>query len=288
MTALRKHVRAVVHLGGFPDWQTSGDGSVFVANDQLGVVHRIDEKTNTVVATLTAQGLQTCDSLATGFGSLWVPDCSSKSILRFDLSTNRLVAHVQSGIASDEGSIAVGAGSVWVVSARGELSRIDPGSNKVVTTYDVPAGSVAVAFGFGSLWVTDYDRGTVTRLDPSGVGKAATIQVGFGPRFLAAGEGAVWVLNQSDGTVSRIDPATNQVQQIDAQSAGDGGWIATGLGSVWVTVDGTPLTRIDGATGRITEQYTGVGGDCVSAAYGSVWLSNNQLRNVWRIDPASP
>jgi virginiamycin B lyase len=102
--------------------------------------------------------------------------------------------------------------------------------------------------------------------------------------FLATGEGGIWVLNQGDGTVSRIDPTMDQVvATIDARSPGDGGCIATGEGSVWVTIPGAPLTRIDPATNAVETRFVGGGGDCLSVAFGSVWLSNHQWGNVWRL-----
>jgi len=35
----------------------------------------------------------------------------------------------------------------------------------------------------------------------------------------------------------------------------------------------------------VREQFTGVGGDCISTGFGSVWLSNHELGNVWRLRP---
>jgi len=100
------------------------------------------------------------------------------------------------------------------------------------------------------------------------------------------GEGAVWTLNQGDGSISRIDPKTNKVvATIDAGIPGDGGEIAAGEGSVWATVFGFPITRIDPATNKVVQQFVGAGGDAIRVGLGSVWLSNLEAGNVWRIDP---
>jgi len=48
-----------------------------------------------------------------------------------------------------------------------------------------------------------------------------------------------------------------------------------------------PFSKIDPRTNAIIEQCKGVGGDCIGAGLGSVWLSNHDLHNVWRIRPAS-
>jgi hypothetical protein len=35
----------------------------------------------------------------------------------------------------------------------------------------------------------------------------------------------------------------------------------------------------------VVQQFTGKGGDAVRVGLGSVWLSNIEAGNVWRIDP---
>jgi YVTN family beta-propeller protein len=100
------------------------------------------------------------------------------------------------------------------------------------------------------------------------------------------GEGAVWTLNQGDGSVSRIDPKTNKVAaKIDVGVPGEGGDIAAGEGSVWVTSFEFPISRIDPASNRVVQQFAGEGGDAIRTGLGSIWLSNLKQQNVWRIDP---
>src|SRR5439155_25577193 len=149
------------------------------------------------------------------------------------------------------------------------------------------AGGPGAAVESGWVGVASYDTGPVVRVAPSRNKPEATLAVGNAPRFLAAGEGSIWVLNQRDGTVSRIDPATSTVvATINAQLFGEGGCIAAGLGAAWVTLPGAPLTRIDASSGAVTEQFVGQGGDCLSVGFGSVWLSNRALGDVWRISPS--
>jgi streptogramin lyase len=113
-----------------------------------------------------------------------------------------------------------------------------------------------------------------------------TIPVGGSPRFAAAGEGGVWVLGQLAGELDRIDPGTGSVvANIAVEVPGSGGCVATGGGSVWITMPGTPVSRIDPATNKVAEQFAGAGGDCISFSDGSIWLSNNDAGTVWRIRP---
>ena len=210
--------------------------------------------------------------------------------MRIDPSAGRVVARISVTAESDEGLIATGEGGVWILSSlnanHDALIRINPATNKVGARVLVPVGSTAAAVGFGSVWVTTAAGSSVERVDPSTGKVAATIRVHAGPRFLATGEGAVWVLNQSDGSVSRIDPHTSRVAAtIPVNVPGDGGCIAAGEGGVWVTMPRTPLSRIDPGRNAVTEQFTGVGGDCISTGFDSIWLSNHELGNVWRLSP---
>ena len=286
-------VQAVIRVGGAPnapDWQAHGFGAVWVANSAKNAVQRIDPRANRVTAVVPV-GAPPCDGLATGFGSVWAVDCGG-TVIRIDPNSNRVTARISALAESPEGLIAAGEGGVWILSSHSVdhdyLLRIDPATNKVAGRVLVPAGSTAAAVGFGSVWVTTAAGSTVERVDPAKSRVVATIRVHSQPRFLATGEGAVWVLNQSDGTVSRIDPATNQVAATIAVNVpGDGGCIAAGEGGVWVTMPGTPVSQIDPQTNTVTQQFTGVGGDCIGTGFGSVWLSNHELGNVWRFSPAA-
>ena len=292
MAQLRStRLQAAIPVGGAPnapDWQAEGFGAVWVANSAKNAVQRIDPTTNRVTAVVPI-GAQPCDGLATGFGSVWAVDCAG-ALVRIDPSAGRVVARIAVTAESDEGLIATGEGGVWILSSlnanHDALIRIDPATNKVGTRVLVPVGSTAAAVGFGSVWVTTAAGSSVERVDPSTGKVAATIRVHAGPRFLATGEGAVWVLNQSDGSVSRIDPDTSQVTAtILVNVPGEGGCIAAGEGRVWVTMPGTPLSTIDPRNNAVTEQFRGVGGDCISTGFDSIWLSNHDLGNVWRLSP---
>jgi virginiamycin B lyase len=123
-------------------------------------------------------------------------------------------------------------------------------------------------------------------VDPKTEKVIAKIPVGPTPRFLAEGLGSIWTLNQGDGSVSRIDPKTNKVAAtIEVGVPGEGGDIAVGEGAVWVTAIGKPLSKIDAGTNRVLTQYVGKGGDALRVGLGSIWLSNHEMHEVWRVDP---
>jgi YVTN family beta-propeller protein len=276
---------AVFPYSGSPDW-IAIDESVWVSNRPKDTVARFDPKTNTVAATIPV-GKGPCSGLTVGFGSLWVPNCGDKTISRVDLNSGAVTATIQTPIASSEGSIATGAGSIWIMTdQKGTLARFDPATNLVVAEIYVAPESYGLAFGEDAVWVTSTDRSTVARVDPHTNLVVETISVGKSPRFIAVGAGAGWTLNQGDGTVSRIDPKTNKVAAtIEVGVPGPGGDISVGEGSVWVTAFEYPLSRIDPATNKVVQQFYGKGGDAVRVGLGSVWLSNLEAGNVWRIDP---
>jgi YVTN family beta-propeller protein len=276
---------AVFAIEGTPDWQVLTADAVWVANGPKNTIHRLDPATNTVVATVEV-GKKPCSGLTEGFGSIWVPNCTDKTISRVDEKTNQVVATVPVGPAQSEGGITTGAGSVWIVSDRlGKLSRIDPKENKVTAEIAVPANSAACLFAEGAVWITTPERGMLTRVDAASNQVTDSIAVGPQPRFLTAGAGAIWTLNQGDGTVSRVDAATRKVAAtIEVGIPGTGGEIAFGNGHVWATVFTIPLSEIDPATNQVVRQWVGAGGDSVRVGHGSVWLSNLQAQNVWRID----
>jgi virginiamycin B lyase len=246
-------------------------------------VQRLDPHTNAVVAAVSVN--VPCNGLASGFGSIWTASCTGE-LVRINPTTHSVVTRIRTTIAADgEGQVAVGFGSVWVAGGDGRLLRIDPTTNRISSTIKIRDGSSAVVTGYGSVWVTNPEDNSVTRIDPTRRKVVHMYAVGPHPQFLAAGSGALWVLNQGDGTVTRLAPASGAESHVDAESAGDGGCVAAGLNAVWLTIPNRPITRIDAASSTITEQFTGEGGDCITTGFGSVWLVNNALGNVYRIAP---
>jgi virginiamycin B lyase len=279
------HAQAKFSIPGSPDWVAIAD-SVWISNNPKRNISQLDPKTNQVGAVITVAA-KPCSGLAIAFDSVWVPICSDGSVQRVDPKSQKIVASIPSGVANTEGGITAGAGSIWMPSdAAGVLSRIDPATNKVVSRISIPAGSYTAEFYGDSVWVTSTKGNLLTRVDAKAEKVIAKIPVGPAPRFLASGLGSVWTLNQGDGSVSRIDPATNKVSAtIEVGVPGPGGDIAVGEGAVWVTAFGKPLSKIDPATNRVVTQYVGKGGDALRVGLGSLWLSNHEFHEVWRIDP---
>jgi peptide/nickel transport system substrate-binding protein len=125
------------------------------------------------------------------------------------------------------------------------VSRINPFSGAVLKTYGAGRYASGVAFGAGSLWVSDESSNSVARVDPRTGAITQTIPVGSGPRQLAYGDGALWVANSLSSTVSVVDPTTNQERTKILVGQGPNG-IAVGREVVWVSVElADEVVRID-------------------------------------------
>lgn len=270
-------------VAGHPDWLGVTDDAVWVASSNVNHVVRLDAKTNKPGVVITVE--KPCSGLAVDFGSLWIPSCGGHTLLRADAHTGAIQATIAVGPADSEGGIAVGAGSVWLVtSGTSELDRIDATTNAVVAKIQLPKGAFNPIFGGDSVWVACNECSGLVRVDPKTNKVAGITKIGPKPRFLTVGEGSVWVLNQGDGTVSRVDATTGKLlATISAGIPGLGGEIAYGGGSVWATVFGFPITRIDPASNKVVQQFVGKGGDSIRFAHGSVWLTFLTGAKVWRL-----
>ena len=281
MTELKPDVEFPV--SGHPDWMAVTDDAVWVTSSSANHVVRLDAVTNKPSATITLQ--KPCAGLAIGFGSLWIPSCGSHNLARADSVTGVIQATIPASPADSEGGITTGAGSVWLVtSAASELDRIDPATNSVSARIALPKGSFNPIFAGGSIWVASNEGNALVRVDPATNKVVGSTAIGPKPRFLTVGDGSVWVLNQGDGTVSRVDATSGRLlATISAGIPGLGGEIAFGGGSVWATVFGFPITRIDPVKNKVVQQWTGKGGDSIRYAHGSVWLSFLMDAKVWRL-----
>lgn len=265
-----------------PDWFAVTPKGVWVTSSRSNVVTLINAKTNHLGPSVTIA--KPCSGLAYGFRSLWIPSCGDRKVVRVDATSGKVEAEIPAGPAQSEGGITAGAGSIWIVTDKsGVLTRIDPKANKIVASIPIPSGSYNPLYADGYVWVSSNEHDELAKVDPRTNRVVATVPTGKNPRFLTYGAGSIWTLNQGDGTVSRIDThSTRSVATVQAGISGFGGEIAFGFGSVWATIAGFPITRIDPATNKVVAQWSGAGGDSIRAALGTVWLTSYDTGAVWR------
>jgi len=258
---------------------------VFVpAKDRLDKIDVKTNKTGDPVAGLN----KPCGGMVSAFGSLWVPACGDGTLARIDPKTFKVTATIASGTADIPGSLAANADSIWLLTdAKTTLSRIDPDQNAVVGEMRVPAGCGGLTFGETALWLACPNESKVLRINPATNLVEKVIDVSAHPQALAVGGTSIWVLCEKDGMVDRIDPKTNKVSKsIELDVPGAKGAITFGEGSVWVTLTGFPLTRIDPQSETVAQQFFGAGGGgAILTSPGAIWLSNPDAGTLLRIDP---
>lgn len=235
-------------------------------------------------AVLTGQ--VACASLAVGDGAIWAPLCEAGRIARVDEKTAGIGAPIELRITDPSGRIGTSVGSVWIATAAaGVLSRVDAETGAVVAEIRVAAEPSSVVASGDAVWITSAAGNVLTHVNAHTNEVVATVKVGPRPGRLAVGEGAVWTLNRGDGSVSRVDPATHKVEAtIAIGPAAAEGEIAAGAGAVWVSAKGLPLVRIDPASNRVAQRFTGEHGGAVLVAHGSLWLAG-PAGDTWRVDP---
>jgi serine/threonine protein kinase len=180
-------------------------------------------------------------------------------------------------------------GSLWVGTHEGRVLRIDPSSDieeeswtlrnaGEETTVRLDQGGGWLAPGPNAVWAGSL--GTISRIDPATSEIDPRPSEFWGP--MAYGFGSLWVLGPE---LERLSPATmRRVATVELPE--DYSDIATGLGAVWVTDDGSEaVLRVDPREERISRTYDVRGGPLgVAVGPDAVWTAN-EAGTVARIDP---
>jgi YVTN family beta-propeller protein len=232
---------------------------VWVANVGDKTLSLVDPQGRHDVETIPLEAQGTPTGLAVGFDAVWVVHGSLGTVSRVALTFPRVeTVHAPvwalGGGSAPFGSIARGDWSMWVAMGD-EVTRLDPRSRDWVATTIAGKGVSAIAFGLGSVWVTNERDGTVTRISAPDERMSPVLEpmnpitVGRRPNGITVGGGSVWVANTGDDSVSRIDPASNSVKEQPVGEAPLG--IAYGADAVWVanSGDGT-VSRLNPTTGN--------------------------------------
>jgi hypothetical protein len=181
---------------------------------------------------------------------------------------------------------------IWVVNSNdgtGTISRIDPRTRRVASTFSVGGTPRSLVAAFGSLWV-GTGEGRVVRVEPDtdliekswtlpNAGKSSAFFPERGAGWLAVGGGAVWAASAQ--AISRIDPRTSRMKSRESSVWGP---LAYGFGSVWVL--GDELERVSPRTLRRIDTVNLANGFVgLVAGSGAVWVANEDNRTVVRVDP---
>ena len=185
-----------------------------------------------------------------------------------------------------------GGGFLWSMTVDGALEKVDPDSRDV-RTIGVGVHPGGLAFGEGSVWVSDADAPTLLRVDPQygSVDRIALPAEGGGAGGLAVGAGSVWVA-QGGSRILRIDPETHRVEH--RWRVPDASDVHFADGKAWLVSNGDGVMRwVDPATNEIIDSVKLRSSVCCTAAGGeSVWMEAGSDPTVWKFsghaNPASP
>jgi hypothetical protein len=190
-----------------------GGGSVWVADDQGGLVVRVSPVTNKVVAR-PAVGNGPADMAFNGT-TAWVINHRDRVLSRIDLGTNR-PAEVAI-IAGDAPERMVWAkGRLWITGRGTDLLRVDPADGSIEKSIEIGASGIDIASDGVNLWVPTrsaaIDRGGFPTMNalkrismPTG---AVSTKVRASGRVdvhgLVARNGTVWLADNTSGRLYRI------------------------------------------------------------------------------------
>jgi YVTN family beta-propeller protein len=249
-------VTATIKVGKGPFIVAAGEGAVWVAKHRETTISRIDPATNQVTEMDVGVAPQ---SMAIGEGAIWIASDGSFAvpqviIQKFDVRAGRHVGDVvvpgeaiRNPVGITPWAMAAGGGSLWAGGGVGWLYQIDPQALRIVGRKELSGKPVNdISLQGDAVWVgVNGTPGTVFRVDahsgdivtaiPAG---GAKLQRVIRPLAIAADDREVWVTDTLNGTVSRIvilsDEASAPVEVGKVPTD-----VAVGLGSVWVTVDGS-------------------------------------------------
>jgi hypothetical protein len=176
-----------------------------------------------------------------GFGSVWVlrEDNFVAKLDRIDgLSGRRVTINLPPTVSVSPAlsAVSVGAGRVWVLDDAGDVTAIDPATNR--PSVPMPTGVVAdwlQAFG-PYLWLTaTFPRRELVRFDPR-TRRTRRYPLPERPWVLIPSGREFWLMDAIDRTVSLFDPksgGTNAPIGL-AGSPSPGGGLASASGKLWI------------------------------------------------------
>jgi DNA-binding SARP family transcriptional activator/streptogramin lyase len=184
-------------------------------------------------------------------------------------------------------------GALWSVSARGDLTRLDPATGKEVVTLGLGIKPAGLAVGDGSVWVTERSSPTLFRIDPSVNEQLEPFELPMkgvitdGTGEVVVGGGSVWVGHGAfnpGAVVERLDPETGRVQHRFSILGGDVDHLAFGEGALWVASTPGELRKIDSRTNKVVfTRKLQSELCCVAVGGGYAWAASNPEGVVWKL-----
>jgi DNA-binding SARP family transcriptional activator/streptogramin lyase len=189
-------------------------------------------------------------ALAANDNMLWAANGFNGTLTRVDARGRASGPFRPEPNATGRLALAYGFGSLWVGSQDGVLSRLDPHSAHTIAVVRNINKPEAITVGADSVWIAEAARDGILRVDPRTNRVTREISIGGHATGIAVGDGAVWAATPAEGRIWRVDPGNNAVIA-SIEVGGAPTHIVATNGSIWVaTPDGT-LSKINPATNRV-------------------------------------
>jgi len=184
----------------------------------------------------------------------------------------------------------MGPTGLWVMTDTG-IVRIDPATNKVVTSYALTSSSdgYGLAVTDNALWLTVFDSDLVVRMDPATGRRVAAIDSPPGPGPIIVFDGEVWFGGHHAGNINRIDPNTNTIiasVQVNPAGRGGPGVIVPIQQGLWVGFGDYPeVVEVDPKSAKVTRTVAIPDTDGVpfDAGQGRIWMTDDS--GIAALDP---
>jgi virginiamycin B lyase len=154
-------VRQTVHLAAGSYNPRYSGGVVWVTSIEAGLITAVDAHSGAVLGT-TSTGPKP-RFLTTGGGAVWTLNQGDGTLSRIDARGRTAGPGIALGTPGHGGDIAYGRGMVWTTMSGAPLTATDAKTQRVLRQWIGPGGD-SLGIGFGSIWLTDYDRGDVLRI----------------------------------------------------------------------------------------------------------------------------
>jgi virginiamycin B lyase len=226
-----------------------GEGAVWVPDMGSSTIYKIDPIQNSVSLKIPTDMFASQGSIGVGEGSVWVVtfDTRNKTLTRYDAQSGAIEAKIP--LPRPGKGVLVAYGSVWVTSANDpELYRIDPKTDRLVSTTAISDSTHILARGHQSVWLAFEKNGVVQRVDPQEGKVIGTIETSAkdmeSDGDITAGRSFIWFITRSS-TLAQIDPQSNSLKGIFRAKSGTviGRRLVYAAGSVWVS--GSSVFRLE-------------------------------------------
>jgi ABC-type transport system substrate-binding protein len=212
--AATHRVVGVVKLPWIPRGRlATGAGSLWLTQDGGPDVWRIDPRTGSIAARVTARGVSSEGGIAYGGGSLWL--ASGAGVVRVDPASGRLLHRFRIPGTSGDMRIVFADGAVWVARpGSGAVAKIDPTDDRIVAQTPLHGWVSDLAVGGGFVWVSIIPDGAVYELSENDLSVRDSRPAGRDPERISFGGGGLWVANSSAGAVTRLGEVSHVREQV--------------------------------------------------------------------------